>query len=72
MRGCGDCAGGNGFAGGDFIGDWIRSWIGVFADDGPVVAPGDGFEMNDAAMGAGGLEMQEEALAIRGFDVGSP
>src|SRR5215831_11835893 len=39
------------------------------AHDGPVVHPADWLEMNDAAVRAGAVEVQEPSLALRRFDI---
>ena len=57
----GNGAGGDGLPGG--------CSVGIVADNGPVVLPADRLEVNDAAVRAIGLEVNEPAFAIGGFDI---
>ena len=41
---------------------------GGLADDGPVVFPADGFEMQDASVGSAGLEVNEPSLTVFGLN----
>src|SRR5581483_8729320 len=53
--------------GGDGLSDGLAGRD--FAHQGPIVFPADGLHVNDAAVSAAGLKVQEPAFMVRSFDV---
>src|SRR5690348_6519751 len=45
--------------------------VAIFAHDGPIIAPAHRLKVNDPSMGSVGLKVNEPALPVWSFDVGS-